>query len=176
MPPVIERAGPSFAYSLFRYLVEVEYIVGVTTAKLTVHHSQLEVKAGYPDDLAQVSKPRLALVTPWDMKPGAIFYGSQLREDEFPFALYGFVAGLTAAANQLDAANRLYRDRLFNDVYQLLSGDASDAGFKLYDEASKAEIGAVELYDVKGRLLLNANSQLDADRFRFVVEGSAFLS
>lgn len=177
MPPVIERVGPAFAYSMFRYLTTATYTVGITTGKLTDHHVGLEIRAGYPDDLSRITVPRLALVTPTLIAESAVFFGAQIREDRLPFEIYGFIAGLGAAANQADAANRLYRDKSFSDVYQLLAGEASDAGFMLYDvESPHAELGVIELYDVRGRLLLQANSDLDADRYRFIVEGAAHLS
>lgn len=177
MPPIIERVGPAFAYSLFRYLTTIQYQVGVTTGKLSDHHSGLKIRAGYPDDLSVIDSRTLALVVGSEIAETVIMYGRALREDEIPFQVYGFIAGLGAAAHLADSANRVARDKLYNDTYQLLSGDGSDVGFVLYDaEAPHAELGVVELYDVRGRLLLNANSELDADRFRFVVEGAACLS
>lgn len=160
----IPRRGPNVFFSWFRYLTTEAYTVGSTTGVLTVHHSGLKIRAGYPDDITKIDTPTLAVCGPEEMAPGQAFFGPTEDEDLMPIYMYGFVVG-----QGNDANNRVYRDRFSSDVYQLVNL-ASDKGLILYDAVTKTAIGGLEVVEFKERLIPVNAFEVEAERYKFVVE------
>lgn len=161
----IVRITPNIVMSVFKFLKDTSYTVGSTTGKLTDHFSGLKIVQAYPDDLTKLSAPTLALTETTDIAQAQHFYGQSLAEDIYRLSVYGFVMGQGD-----DIRNKAYRDRLMNDVYQLLSSVGQNEGIPLYDHVTKAEIGAIETMEVRARTIPVNAPEIEADRYKFVAE------
>lgn len=162
----IPRRGPNVIFSWFRFLTTKQYTVGVTTGKLTDHFAGLKIRTGYPDDLEKITVPTLAICGPERSYGGQEFFGTSTQEDFYPLSIHGFVVGQGD-----DAANRVYRDKLRNDVYQLAVA-VMDEGFTLYDAQTKAAIGELETEGVSEHLVPANAPEVEAERYKFVVEAT----
>lgn len=157
---------PNIMFSLHKWLREIQYKVGLVTGGLQDHHAGLKIRSGFPDDLVAIDAPTLA-VSGLDTVPGDELYGDDINEDIFPCAIYGFVV------RQVDeAAHRIYRDRLSNDVFQLFRRVADVKGIPLYDHASKLEIadGRLEVLRPRKRIIPGTEIEMPVVRYRFVIE------
>ena len=151
-------------YSVYRWLANTSYLVGVTAGTLATHHVGLRIIPAYPDDLARITTPTIAISGPGNTSGGDDFYGDALGGDRYGISIFGFILGQGS-----DDRNRRYRDRLMNDVYQLCSAAGTTEGFALYDEVTATQIGWLEMIGVQA-LLLQANApELNVERYRFLV-------
>jgi hypothetical protein len=182
MPVEIRRVAPSVEYSVYRWLQTTTYKVGNLTTTLTGHFTQpkqLKILPDYPDDLEQMKAPTLAVMIT-DQRPQADFrfqsnepaahlYGADAlvpSEDLMSLMIYGFVVGCGT-----DAVSRLYRDKLMNDVYYLLKYAAADTGITLWDTDGN-ELGSVDVQGTMRRRLPGNVFEVEADRYKFLVEAA----
>lgn len=163
-PPVLEDRGPNIVFSVFKYFREYQYTARNITGTLQQHFSGLQIRAGYPDDLTKIVAPTLAIVGASDIEQVMEFFGEDVTEEEYSLAIFGFVLGQGS-----DAGNRVYRDRLYNDVYQLMSGPAGSEGIDLYDHTTKVLIGSIDVERPRGRLIPVNAIEEEVDRYKFVV-------
>lgn len=167
MTLVVQRSLQNVQFSLFRFLNENAYTVGVTTATLKQHYADLMIMSAYPDDLTRVTVPTLALgsVEMADAEPD--FYGSALFGTTYRIPLYGFVAGRGS-----DAKNKTYRDRLISDLYEIFVAQCGDFGFDFYDADSKVlqEAGGLEMTNARARTIPANAPDIEADRYKFLFE------
>ena len=166
MSPEIQIIWPNVIHSVFKFFAEYEYTVGTGTPKTLVQHlgNGLKIRAGYPDDLTEITEPVLAICSPDELGVSEEFFGEDLVEYESVFYLYGFtVVGDRAHTN------RVYRDRFFNDVFHLMSGPAGSEGIDLYDHVTKTLIGSIEVDQPRGRHIPVNLIGVPADRYKFVV-------
>jgi len=160
----ISRVGPNVAFSVFRFLADTTYTVGTDT-KTLVQFFGVEIKQAYPDDLTTITRSLLALSEPDEVFEDLKFYGDPAQEDVITLSIYGFVVGQGS-----DVANKKYRDRLANDLYYLFSKIGADEGITYYEHASKAVLGEIEVGSVRLRMLPSNVPEIDADRYRFVLD------
>lgn len=167
--PTIVRIGPDIAFSLMRFFKTVQYTVGVDTKALQGHFAHLRLLPAYPDDLTALTTPALAFSAGEEMTAGEDFFGEEVVQSLYPFSIHGFVVGRGS-----DQASKLYRDRLKNDVEQLLRVVASSEGIPLYDHASGNALAGetLEVVNVRSRLIPANAPMIEADRYKFVVEGA----
>lgn len=169
----ITRRGPDVMHSVVKWTKERTYTVAGVTKTLASRFSELEIVAGYPDELMTITKPTLAVAGPGDMVRDQAFFGGpaegQVSEtDRILLSWFGFVVGRGS-----DQLNKKYRDELMNDLYLLLVSDAGDVGITLYDAVTKEEIGAVEVENVHARLVPVNAPTIEVDRYKFVVNAEA---
>lgn len=161
----LTRVLPNVMHSVYKWLSEATYVVGASADQvLTDHHTDLVIVPAYPDDLTKITAPTLAPGGP-DYAEGEQYFGDVAPDRLLAIQVYGFVLGRGS-----DRANRVYRDRLKNDVEQLFEGPASNEGITLYDAESGAELGSFEAVNVRGRLLPVNAIDVEVDRYRFVVD------
>lgn len=162
----VSRIEPNIVFSLYKWLQEVQYQVGLVTGGLQDHYQGLRIRAGFPDDLTAIDTPTLA-VSGLDTQCGELFYGEDTIESVYPCAIYGFVVRQAD-----DATHRVYRDRLSSTVYQLLRRVADGEGIPLYDHVTRLEIedGRLEVLRPRKRIIPSVDIEMPAMRYRFVVE------
>lgn len=167
MPTTITRIGPDVAYSVFRFFQETTYTIGADTKTLRGHFANLAIVPAYPDDLVALASPTLALAVADGVREEQDFYGEAIAEDVYMLTAFGFVLGQGS-----DAANRRYRDRLLNDVVQLLRRVAQTEGVPLYDHATGAANGSntLEVLNIRGRLVPANAPEIEAERYKLIVE------
>lgn len=163
MPRVVERVIPDVMYSVFRWMKEYQYQVGAVTAPITGHFADLILIPAYPDDLTKLEKPTIAL-GPADAEQTQAFISDASREDTYSIRWYGFVMGRGS-----DAKNRAYMDALMNDWKKLLE-IAEDEGMTLYDAATQAVLGDMEMTGGRIRRLPVNALEIEAERFKFTAE------
>lgn len=154
----------ALAYSLYRWIRSAPYAVGAgPNLTLLQHFPQLTILPAFPSDLTKIQGPTLAVGNPATIKAEGFFFG-EAQEQLWSMELYGFVKGQGS-----DHSNRLYRDRLANDVFWLFNTLARESGVPLFDQASQSEISAIEVTDAELRFIPETEPQVEADRFRFGV-------
>lgn len=164
---VVQRSLMNVNFSLFKFLNENTYTVGVTSGTLKQHFSDLMVMSSYPDDLTKITKPVLAMggLETADAEPD--FFGAALFGATYRIPLYGFVMGRGS-----DAKNKAYRDRLMSDLYEVFIHQCGDDGLDFYDADSKTlqEAGGLEMTNARARMLPVNAPDIEADRYKFVFE------
>lgn len=164
---VAQRSLQNVQFSLFRFLNENTYTVGVTTATLKGHFADLMIMSAYPDDLTRVSVPLLALggLDVADAEPA--FFGGGSFGTTYRIPLYGFVVGRGS-----DVKHKSYRDRLMSDLYEIFTQQCTDEGFDFYDAESKVlqEAGGLEMTTARARMLPANAPEIEADRYKFQFE------
>ena len=167
---LIARSANNVSFSVYKWAKSVVYTVGTTTTTLSGHHAGLTILGAYPGDLTAIKTPTLAVLGYDDDVAGQDMLGSAeaISEDLYAIAFYGFVV---LGASQSDQAHLRYRDRLRNDLVQVLRRVGGEAGIPLYDSLSKAEYGVVEVINVRSRLIPVSAPDVMADRYKFVVTG-----
>lgn len=100
--------------SLFYFLQNEQYIRDGNTKTLRGHHTGLKVVAEYPD-LQKMTLPTVALISEDETADVDVTY-DKWAENNHSFVLEGFVGG-----NLDSRLNRRGRDRLKNDIKQLLT-------------------------------------------------------
>lgn len=162
----IERVVPNAAFSLYRYLrQDCQYKVGATQGRLIEHFQNLQFTEAYPSDLTKLTQPTLAIQTLQALTSRTPFYGLALSDDTISIPIYGFVMG-----REHDRANVLYRDRLINDLIQILLNANLDGVIPLYEQASKLVIGHLEISDASATTIPVNVPEIEADRFKFRVD------
>jgi len=171
---VMQRTLPNIVSSVLKYLKETQYTVGSDTKVLAGpggFFTDLLLFPAYPDDLVKLKTPVLALGTTELSRFDPDVYGSATFGLSLRLPLYGFVCNQKNAAGQVsDAANKAYRDKLMSDLVELFAQDASNIGITLYDAVSKQEVGEIEIVHVAARALPVNAPNIDADRYKFLVE------
>lgn len=172
---VVQRSLQNVQFSLFRFLNENVYTVGVTNGTLKQHFADLMIMSAYPDDLMRVRVPTLALGGLEAAEAEPAFFGGGPTVGEtyksigvtYRIPLYGFVMGRGS-----DAKNKAYRDRLMSDLYELFVQQCSDEGLDFYDAESKVlqEAGGLELTTARARMLPANAPEIEADRYKFSFE------
>jgi hypothetical protein len=164
---VIQRSLMNVHFSLFKFLNENTYTVGVTSATLKQHFANLMIMSSYPDDLTRMTKPLLALGGLEAADPEPDFFGAAIFGATYRIPLYGFVMGQGS-----DAKHRTYRDRLMSDLYEVFVHQCGDEGFDLYDADSKTfqDSGGLEVTNARARMLPVNAPEIEADRYKFVFE------
>lgn len=164
---VVQRSLMNVNFSLFKFLNDNTYTVGVTSGTLKQHFADLMVMSSYPDDLTKITKPTLAVggLEVADAEPD--FFGAALFGTTYRIPLYGFVMGRGS-----DAKNKAYRDRLMSDIYEVAVHQCGDDGFDFYDADSKTlqEAGGLEITIARARMLPVNAPDIEADRYKFVFE------
>lgn len=163
----VQRSLQNVQFSLFRFLNENTYTVGVTTATLKQHFADLMIMSAYPDDLTRVSVPLLALGGLDAAEGEPDFLGAALFGVTYRIPLYGFVMG-----RGTDARNKAYRDRLMSDLYELFTDYCGDFGLDLYDADTKVlqQSGGLEITTARTRMLPANAPEIEADRYKFQFE------
>lgn len=172
MTTTILRPAEDILYSVFKWAREQSYTVGATTGPLTTHHTGLVIRPGFPDDLVTLAAPTLALTGPTAIQPGDDFFGGSVAEDIYTLSWFGFIVGQGS-----DVSHRAYRDRLMNDVVQLLRRAASEEGVDLYSAADGTRVtdavegdATIEVTRVDARLVPVNAPELDVERYKFVCD------
>jgi hypothetical protein len=167
MSLVVQRSLMNVNFSLFKFLNENTYTVGVTAGTLKQHFSDLMIMSAYPDDLMKTTKPTLAVGGLEVADAEADFFGGALFGATYRLPLYGFVMGRGS-----DAKNKAYRDRLMSDLYEIFIAQCGDEGFDLYDADSKTlqDAGGLEITNARARMLPVNAPDIEADRYKFVFE------
>lgn len=169
----VQRSIQNVMFSLFRFLNENEYQVEnqstsvVTTGTLKDFFPDLIIRSAYPDDLMTVNVPTLALGGVEVAEANDDFFGSALFGATFRVPLYGFIAGRGS-----DAKNKVYRDKLMSDLYELFVQQCGDEGFDFYDAETKIlqEAGGLEVIAARTRLIPANAPTIEADRYKFQME------
>jgi len=172
MTLTMQRTLPNIVSSVLRYLKDTQYTVGPDTKVLSGpsgFFTDLLLFPAYPDDLTKIKTPILALGTTELSKFDPDTYGSATFGITVRLPLYGFVCGQGKPGTS-DSANKAYRDKLLSDLVELFSQDASNQGIPLFDAVSKQEIGEIEVVHVSARALPVNAPNIDADRYKFIVE------
>lgn len=164
-PNPLLRSLPNVIASTFRYLNDLQYVVGSRTDTLKGFFPGLIIFPAYPDDLSVVKSPLLALGSTEFSKFGDDFFGSPGFNATYRFPLWGFVCGQGS-----DQKNKGYRDRLMGDLVEIFSTTAANEGYDLYDSETKLVIGEIEAVGCAGRTIPTNAPTIDADRYRFLVE------
>src|SRR3989304_3890143 len=164
----VNRYFLDLPYSLFKFLRTQTYTVDITTATLLQHHSGLQIVHAYPDDITALKVPTLALSTPMAATEDGNLFGTVSGingdPDVFSLEIYGFVVGRSG-----DHASKTYRDKLMNDVYNLLKR----MPIPLYSQAAGSggiTTGTVEIIGLRARSLPVNIPEIEADRFKFIIE------
>lgn len=167
MTLTVQRSLQNVQFSLFRFLNENTYTVGVTTGTLKQHFADLMIMSAFPDDLTRVSVPLLALGGLEVAEAEPDFFGGALFGATYRIPLYGFVMGRGS-----DARNKAYRDKLMSDLYEVFVQQCGDEGLDLYDADSKVlqQAGGLEITTARARMLPANAPEIEADRYRFQFE------
>jgi hypothetical protein len=178
----VERVLTNTVASVYHWLKNVQYALNSTTGEETTpgtledHFTDLRIQVGYPSDLARLTAPTLAVAEEDVRRVRERYFGGQLRPRVMRIQLYGFVVGQKDSNGNTDtpraeSVSRLYRDRLKSDVYELCVDAEDNVGIPLYEQASKTEIGMLEVVEPVIARVLPANApEIEADRWKFLVE------
>lgn len=170
-PNPMLRALPNLIASMFRYLNDLQYTVGADTKTLKQFFPGLIIFPAYPDDLTTLKSPVLALGGAEFSQVNPDLFGSVGEDIMFRFPIYGFVCGQRDNTGQSsDGQNKFYRDRLMSDLYEIFTTTAANEGIDLYDADSKLVISSIEAVGCAARTIPTNAPNVDADRYRFLVE------
>jgi hypothetical protein len=171
---LIERTLPNIMHSIFKWTQEIRYGVGSGEGTLKDFFGQgshgepgLVFQVGYPDDLVKLVGPTLALAGPLHVDEGEQLYGDPLSPTEMIVDLNWFGFVLKRGSDQ---QNKVFRDRLMNDIYMLYAHVASSEGIPLYDAETHEEVGAIEVTNARARTVPVNAIDVEADRYKWVLD------
>lgn len=164
-PTPLMRSLPNVIGSTFRYLSDLQYTVGSRTDTLKGFFPGLIIFPAFPDDLTILKSPVLALGSTEFSQFAADRFGQPDFEAIYRLPIWGFVCGQGG-----DQKNKAYRDRLMSDLVEIFSGTASNEGYDLYDNETKQVLGSIEAVGCAAREIPTNAPEIDADRYRFLVE------
>ena len=147
--------------SLYYYLNNTQYMKDGSAVTLKGQYDNLDILAGFPDSLEQLSLPAVAIESNTSSNQ-EVSYGSTTKSKILSFSIYGFCGG-----KQTDGDNKALRNELCNDVLELLE----DIDYiPLYDYPDfNSQTGDMSVESVVSRFL-DSTGTLSAERFRFVID------
>ena len=160
---IIEANLTNVFRSVYKFLVETSYTRGVVTGTLQTHFTGLTISPAYPQDLTQVVLPMIALSSPDEQTAEAQFMG-ETNSTQYDFSIYGFAG----KSSQDDPDNLFSRDLMRNDIKTLIE----NSFIELYDFDISAVTGNMEVTNITSRNLPAISSQLQIERFKFVIDFS----
>jgi len=160
---IIEANLTNVFKSVYKFLVETSYTRGIVTGTLQTHFTGLTTSSAYPQDLTQVVLPTIALSSPDEQTSEAQFMG-ETSSTQYDFSIYGFAG----QSSQDDSDNLFSRDLMRNDIKVLLENSFID----LYDFDIPVTVGNMEIVNISSRNLPAISSQLQVERFKFVIDFS----
>src|SRR3990170_2774648 len=160
---IIEANLTNVFKSVYKFLVETSYTRGIVTGTLQTHFTGLTTSSAYPQDLTQVVLPTIALSSPDEQTSEAQFMG-ETSSTQYDFSIYGFAG----KSSQDDPDNLFSRDLMRNAIKVLLENSFID----LYDFDIPVTVGNMEIVNISSRNLPAISSQLQVERFKFVIDFS----
>ena len=149
--------------SLYYFLNHTTYTKDSTTQLLNQHFPGLNIVLGFPGDLEKLRLPTLAIVGGTVLPYNYLTFGqgAALNEIAFPFVIYGFCGG-----HQHEGQNQRQRDRLLNDLKELLT----ESEYLSYYEGSdfSSAVSDLGIKDITGSVLPETG-MTESEKFRFEV-------
>ena len=167
--------------SVLKHLSETYiYRNDINSGTLSTYYSGLALMVGFPTDLEHLTMPTIAL-TLIDSPPAEFYAYGGRSEKFFPYRLDIFAGGETTNGLIDEHKNTFMRDRMLNDVKNLLEENMGETYVKLYNFADIISSGTAYdtgvdfmVSDVSGSAL-EPTGETEADKYRAIVDFTASL-